>query len=766
MAARRTPSAFYAHSHPDLPLADWHRLKDHLETVGTLSGGFASKMAAEELGRTAGLLHDVGKYSEAFQARLRGSGHRVDHSTAGAKIAFQEYDHLGHVIAYVIAGHHTGLANGAGTGDRLPLEDRLKLSVEDLDRAWRSEITLPDKLKSPRLKGHPHDRERSGFGLAFSTRMLFSCLVDADYLDTEAFYSDVEGRDVERGSWPDLSELRESLDSTLQHVLADADSTEVNRLRAEILTAARDAATCEPGLFSLTVPTGGGKTLSSLAFALDHATVYGLDRIIYVAPFTSVIEQNADVFRRALHPHGSAVLEHHSAFREDAVLAAMRREEGERGPEARDKLKFAMENWDAPIITTTAVQFFESLFAATPAKCRKLHNIARSVVILDEAQTLPLPLLRPCVAALDELARNYRTSIVLCTATQPALEETDEPDKSFRGGFREVREIAPEPKRLFQVLKRVSVSHIGEADDERLIMEIKERESVLCIVNSRAHARSLFEAIGGRPEDWHLSTAMCAAHRAEALAAIKAALERRSPCRVVATSLIEAGVDVDFPCVYRAEAGLDSIAQAAGRCNREGRHRFEDSPVFVFQAVGWPTPPELTQFATATRAVLRVHGADPLSLKAIEDYFRELYWIRESGRASGLDKKNIIGRLADGARDAMFPFEDIARDFRMIESNMQPVIVARDKDKEARDLINRLPFVDRIGGVMRKLQPYVVPVPQRAFQALRAAGAVCPVRDDAFGEQFCVLENQSLYRDDIGLMWDDPTFHSAEGLMM
>ncbi|MBK8908507.1 MAG: CRISPR-associated endonuclease Cas3'' [Rhodospirillales bacterium] len=764
MIAVRATQNFYAHSHPDLQMAEWHRLKDHLEGVGSLSGTFATKLSAEAFGRTAGLLHDVGKYSDAFQARLRGDVRRVDHSTAGAQIATRSYGTLGRIIASAIAGHHAGLANGTGTGERTPLEERLSTAVADLAPAWRTEITLVEQLQPPKLKGHPGDRDRTAFGLSFFTRMVFSCLVDADYLDTEAFFSRAEGGRKARGVWPDLGELRQSLNRTLREITAAAAPSDVNTLRAAILTAARDAAACSPGLFSLAVPTGGGKTLASLAFALDHANLHGLDRVIYVAPFTSVIEQNAEVFRRALNPHGDAVIEHHSAFRDDAVLAALRERGGEKGPEARDKLRLAMENWDAPIVTTTAVQFFESLFAATPAKCRKLHNIARSVVILDEAQTLPLRLLRPCVAALDELARNYRATIVLCTATQPALEETDDPERSFRGGFRGVREIAPEPPRLYRMLKRVTVSHIGDADDERLTTELAQRDRVLCIVNSRAHARSLYQAISDHPGSLHLSTSMCAAHRAEALKTIRTALKQGEPCRVVATSLIEAGVDVDFPCVFRAEAGLDAIAQAAGRCNREGFQRPEQAPVFVFKAVGWATPHELDQFATATRSVLRVHGADPISLDAIEAYFRELYWFKESGRHDGLDKNNIIGRLAAGARDALFPFEDIARDFRMIESNMQPIIVPHDQN--ARNLISRLPFATRVGSIMRKLQPYVVPVPQRAFEALRAAAAVRPVGDDPLGEQFCVLHNQSLYRDDIGLMWDDPDFHDAEGLII
>jgi CRISPR-associated endonuclease/helicase Cas3 len=311
--------------------------------------------------------------------------------------------------------------------------------------------------------------------------MLFSCLVDADYLDTEIFYDRVEGRTSPRTSAPPLTKLKRKLDTHLARLGARADDTPVNRHRAEILEACRRAARQPPGLFTLTVPTGGGKTLASLAFALEHALEHGLDRVIYVIPYTSIIEQNAAVFREALG--ADAVLEHHSAFVDDPKAA----------PQARDKLRLAMENWGAAVVVTTAVQFFESLFADRPARCRKLHNTAKSVVILDEAQTLPLPLLQlqPCVAALDELARNYGTSIVRCTATQPALNETDELGTSFRGGLRGVREIAPDPKRLYQAFKRVTVEQIGEQDDAALAARLLGHEQALCIVNTRARARAV-----------------------------------------------------------------------------------------------------------------------------------------------------------------------------------------------------------------------------------------------------------------------------------
>jgi CRISPR-associated endonuclease/helicase Cas3 len=761
---------FCAHSHESLPIERWHRLREHLEVVGVAAAAAAAKFEAADLGRAAGLLHDLGKYSAEFQAKLRGDNRRVDHSTAGAKIAVEHFGPLERLIAYAVAGHHAGLANGTVTGERTPLEDRLASrfgrDVPALDNVWQEEIRLPKRLSLPRLDCHSERLsagKRLGFQLAFLARMLFSCLVDADYIDTEAWYARIDDQPVPRGEWPPIEKLKAALDQHLAKKSADANPSEVNSLRAEVLCAARAAAENTPGLFSLTVPTGGGKTLSGLAFSLDHAVRWQLDRVIYVAPFTSVIEQNAGVFRAALAPFGDAVLEHHSAFRDEEMLRDRRGDRGEKGPEAREKLKLAMENWDVPIITTTAAQFFESLFAATPAKCRKLHNIARSVVILDEAQTLPLMFLQPCIAAIDELARNYRASIVLCTATQPAIEDRGDGERSFRGGLRDVREIAPEREALFRRLKRVSIKKVDhELDDETLAEHLHEHEQVLCIVNTRGHARAVFDAIRMSPGARHLSTWMCAAHRAEVLAQIRDDLAADRPCRVVSTSLVEAGVDVDFPCVFRAEAGLDSIAQAAGRCNREGKRRPEESPVYVFRPVGWPMPCEIEQFAGAMRGILRRHQ-DVLAPAAIEAYFREVYWLKSSGRDNELDGKNILGLLNGRCRDFWFPFEDVAKAFRIIEDGQQPILIPYDDVAE--ENIEALRHAERVGGIARKLQPYVVPVHSGIFTRLFKAGAIAPARDDAAGRQFFKLMNPDLYREDVGLVWDDPEFIRTDRLI-
>lgn len=744
---------YFAHSHDSLEPAHWHLLSHHLENTGERAAAFLDAVGAADLGRAAGLLHDLGKYSDEFQQRLAGKAARVDHSTAGAQTALKRYPGpLGKIIAYCVAGHHAGLANGVNGEKISSLADRLAALPPRLDPVWNTEVALPELLP-PTIK--PRDASHAGFSAAFLIRMLFSALVDADYLDTETWYAEVDGRSSERRNGPGLDQLLERLDSHLIALSARASPTDVNRLRQQVLTHARQVASQRPGLFTLTVPTGGGKTLISLAFALEHALRHGQQRVIYVIPFTSIVEQTAAVFRYALRegPLDPAdfVLEHHSAFDEDRI--------GQR--EARDKLRLAMENWDVPIVVTTAVQFFESLFANRPSRCRKLHNIANSVVILDEAQTLPLNLLVPCVSTIDELARNWRSSIVLCTATQPALQARH----GFNGGLDPVREIAPDPQRLYQRLKRTRIRHAGKLDDAQLKERLLRSRQALCIVNTRRHARELFEALRATPGSFHLTTAMCARHRSDVLSEIRERLHGGHPVRLVATSLIEAGVDVDFETVFRAETGLESVIQAAGRCNREGRS--EMGNVYVFEPAPAPgrTPsPELEQFASAARSVLRHHD-DPQSLAAVTDYFREVYWIK----GPELDAHRLLAQLNERRSSLDFPFETIARQFRLISSDMVPVIVPyagrSSRDRIVARLLEELRWVERPGRIARRLQPYLVPVPRRIRERLLAAGAASVIRPDAFAEQFVVLTNPDLYRHDTGLIWHDPEYLSAESLV-
>ncbi|WP_042812232.1 CRISPR-associated endonuclease Cas3'', partial [Xanthomonas citri] len=534
---------FFAHSTKRQDRSDWQRLADHLLAVGERAARNAAPFGGQLLASLAGQLHDLGKYTQKFQGRLDGDPARVDHATWGARIACERYGTAGTLLAYGIAGHHAGLADGRpghAAQSRPSLHERLSEDYRERELPpllsdWERELSLPAKLALPDgFIGHPR-QERRPFQLTVLTRMIFSCLVDSDFTETDDFYRRLEGRQSraeDTGTRPALPELRQCLDAHLSTLPTEGG---INPLRAQILSEVRAKAGMRPGLFSLTVPTGGGKTLASLAFALDHAIAHGLRRVIYVIPFTSIVEQTVQVFRHALgvQERDDIVLEHHSAFFDDPTKA----------PQSIDKRKLAMENWDAPIVVTTAVQFFESLFADRPSRCRKLHNIAGSVVVLDEAQTLPHALLRPCVALLDELARNYRVSPVLCTATQPTLRL----DQGFVGGLDQVRELVDDPPALYARLRRVQVRHVGTLDDAALTDHLRQREQVLCIVNNRRHARHLFDAIADRPGARHLTTLMHARHRSAVLAELREDLKAGRPCRLVATSLIEAGVDVDFP---------------------------------------------------------------------------------------------------------------------------------------------------------------------------------------------------------------------------
>ena len=756
---------YYAHSAQDelsnlLPYEHWQTLQSHSVNVGEMASEFARVFGAQEIACQMGQLHDVGKYSEPFNHRLHG-GPSVDHATAGAKIAVERWVNvIGKLMAFCIAGHHAGLANGNGEGDnRRTLKDRLALQfgadIPALDNLWQQEIKLPETLSVPPLKADTH---HPFFSYAFFTRMLYSCLVDADYLDTEAFYSNLENKAVERGGYPDLNALQDNFNQFInnfrrriaqapEQTEAEKRNATLNRLRSEILDYAVEQAAQPQGLFTLTVPTGGGKTFTSMAFALEHAKRHGMRRVIYVIPFTSIIEQNAAEFRKAFGELGEqAVLEHHSTF-DDGKL---------QNEATKDKLRLASENWDAPIVVTTAVQFFESLFADRSSRCRKLHNIAGSVIILDEAQMLPLNLLLPIMQAIKELAQNYRCSIVMCTATQPAVQA----ENGFYRGFENVREIAPKPTALFDKLRRTTVQHIGTQTDADLLAKLAEHPQILVIVNNRRHARSLYDQAKHLDGTFHLTTLMCAKHRSQKLDEIRGRLKNGEPCRVIATSLIEAGVDVDFPLVMRAEAGLDSVAQAAGRCNREGKRASENSFVWIFTPEEqWKAPPELAAQAAVMRLTADSFSDDLLSTQAIAAYFAELYQLK----GSELDNKKILKMHNDTGQSLDFPFQTIADKFRMIESHMQPLIIPFDG--EAENLISSLHHADHIGGLLRKLQPYTVQIPEKALVALYKAGRIEPINEKNFGKQFYTLIGLDLYDDVAGLNWEDNIFIKTENLV-
>lgn len=771
-STHRASMDVFAHSLPGSPESQWEPLHQHLTEVGELARKFASEFGAADLAHAAGLLHDIGKSSAEFQAYIReqrDSG--GDHATAGARVAMERFGPIaGKLIAYGIAGHHTGLMDGTGhEGELSSLDHRLSRKEINPYLNWAAHVSgLPDRPHISLPKG---DAQYPGFDKAFLIRMLFSCLVDADFLATEGFYARSKGeqplRDTDRRIEP---RHLEALRAYMADMRSRSRDTPLNRLRADVLDHAVDKAQTAPGLFTLTVPTGGGKTLTSLRFALEHAARHGLRRVVYVIPFTSIIEQSAQVFRNALGKSAEHdILEHHSSF--DWDDAEWRAQGDDEGQACIAKLRRAAENWDAPIVITTAVQFFDSLFASRTSRARKLHNLAKSVIVLDEAQTLPVHLLRPCMAVVDELARNYGASIVLCTATQPALRQMDgalpggRKDGSARGfNVDESRELAPDLQQLYKNLKRVNVEWRKQpVTDAEIAERFEAREQMLCIVNSRRHARELFEAIGGQPGARHLTTLMCAAHRREVLADVREGLKNRQPVRLVATSLIEAGVDVDFPEVWRAAAGLDSIAQAAGRCNREGMLDGYGRTV-VFTPADHGVPRAFTSFWDAARPVLDAHE-DPLGLDAVTAYFRELYFLKgeDALDAAMLDGRRypILQEVRDTARHLDFPFARIARAFRMIDDVMVPVLVPRD-DRAERALDQLAVFNSPPRGLLRTLQQYVVPVPDTVRRAFMASGAVQPVAPEKYGGRFLRLVVPSLYTDALGLRLDDPHFRSAE----
>ncbi|MCD7920240.1 MAG: CRISPR-associated helicase Cas3' [Clostridiales bacterium] len=695
-------------------------VKAHLEGTAALSEAFASAFGAAEWGRWAGLAHDIGKYSNAFQRRINDPDHapRTDHSTAGAQEAWQR--RLA-PAAFAIAGHHAGLPDGGtrlDTADYPTMIGRSRKQVPDCG-AWRQEIVLPQVSLLPYLG-------RDGFTDSFFTRMLYSCLVDADFLDTETFMQGLQPR----GDYAALPVLLERLSAKTDGWLNAASGSALNRCRNDILRACMERGTQWPrGLYTLTVPTGGGKTTASLAFALHHAVERGMKRVIYVIPYTSIIDQTVDVFQGILGEEN--VLAHYgeAAFRQKAPEDLT--------PEEYRQL-LASENWDAPLVVTTAVQFFESLYANRSSRCRKLHNLADSVIIFDEAQTLPLPYLRPCCAAIAQLVEHYGATAVLCTATQPALG----PLFGELAQSLQMREICPGGTALYQTLRRCHLEDLGSLSLEGLASRLREHQQVLCVVNRRKTAQQIYATLPKDGGSFCLTTLLCAADRRAKLAEIRRRLKEGLPCRVVSTSLIEAGVDVDFPVAYREEAGLDSLLQTAGRCNREGREGNPTKcPVYLFKLEDSPAPRMLEPQITALRAAQREQGELDLP-EAIAYYFKTLYGVKGD---EALDQKNIVESF-DYRQSVQFPFAAVAKEFALIENPTKTVYLPID---EGEDLCQQLQAGQANRALYRKLGPYSVEVYSEQYQALYQAGALNPI-----DERSAVLTSLTWYDRETGLRSD------------
>lgn len=726
---------------------DVHEVEQHLRDVADLAAEFAAPFGSSDWAQLAGLWHDLGKYHPEFQryiahatgfdpeAHLEGSPGRVDHSTLGAVHALEVMGDLGRIPAYLIAGHHAGLPDyeSAEQGGATLVQRR------DKNRSRLADVVaqpVPADVLTPEL---PCSGPPSG-SAALWIRMLFSCLVDADFLDTEAFLS--PERAQSRGGLPELAELHERFNRFMEAKTADVVTrgpvSPVNSARADVLRQCREKAAWKPGLFSLSVPTGGGKTLSSLAWALEHARHHGKRRIIYVIPYTSIIEQTADVFRGAL---GDTVVEHHSNLEPEQETAQSR---------------VASENWDAPLVVTTGVQFWESLFAARTSRARKLHNIVNSVVVLDEAQTLPPEFLLPILDAMRDLQASYGVSFLLCTATQPALEDRKSFDWHFKG-LTGVREIIDNPAALHDTLKRVELEVPENLRTPvtwtALADELAQQEAVLCIVNRRDDAQELFQLL---PEESrvHLSALMCGKHRSETIQQIKHRLAVGEPIHLVSTQLVEAGVDLDFPTVFRALTGLDSIAQAAGRCNREGKRVRGRVVVFVPPR---PAPAGLLRMAEdGGRQSLEEHVADPLAPERFRAYFQQLYW----KQGSRLDQHGILG-LLDHQQQLKIQFRTAAERFRLIPDLQLPTVVRYHNERLLQELWERKQRgwePDRL--LRRQLQRFIVTVPRYVHQQLAAAGHIAEWHPGVW-----VQEDPRMYHPELGLRTEQPAVYEAADLI-
>lgn len=773
----------------------FHDLPEHLQKVSTKAAEFADHFGSADWAIYAGLWHDLGKYRPGFQryilqacssdAHIEGRIRDADktHSAAGAlwagehlkTLAPKQWGPMARVLAYLIAGHHAGLSDWAG--DNAPLGIRLagndaRRELADILAAQVPDAILKPDFPAPSLATLKRFTEaltdRGGEDkpipgrFALWVRMLYSCLVDADFLNTERFMD--TGKAAKRVGFLTQAQMDARLTTHLERLAeavaarGEAESA-VNRQRRKVLAACLENAEHPPGVFSLTVPTGGGKTLSSLAFALRHAVRHGKRRVIYAIPYTSIIEQTASIFGDIFGEDN--VIEHHSNVEVDPH-------------EETHRSRLACENWDAPLIVTTNVQLLESLFAHRSSRCRKLHNLVGSVIVLDEAQLLPVDFLQPVIDVLRLLVKDYGVTLVLCTATQPTLENRIGFDQA-RGlrGFApgEVREIVTDVTALYADLRRVRVHRPADltplSDWAALAPQIAARDAVLAIVSRRADAAELYCAVRctsgeydwqGENGLWHLSGLMCARHRRDTIAAIKNGLAARRealargdtapPVRVVSTQLVEAGVDIDFPVVYRALAGLDSIAQAAGRCNREGRLASGDVHVFIPPK---PAPQGLLRMAeNATRMLWKTlpEESDLLAVEHFATYFRQLY-----GDLT-LDRHGICDRLRVGPSGEV-NFRTVSERFKLIdEKDGATVFVRYRRDANDTEIDTLLALLQKEGmqrWLLRKLQAYGVGVYHQDLDRMLKTRDVIPLGGDFPGIYLQSPDSDLLYDRTLGL---------------
>ncbi|MFW6097091.1 MAG: CRISPR-associated endonuclease Cas3'', partial [Chloroflexota bacterium] len=683
----QTQSDAIAYAHSRNQQGERHPLVAHLEAVATMAAEFAEPLQAPDLAYTLGLWHDLGKFHPSFQEYLRdvdrpGNRRRrgPDHKAAGVRLAREQK--LG-LAQLVLQGHHGGLKHAA---DLNRWYEQCKDETDKaLTRAGEALTVKPaDQPSTPDfVQNDAHSAE-------FFLRMLFSALVDADFLDTEAHFN--PARSARRGAQVNMATLWQRFEEDQRRRFQDVPDTIVNRSRQEIYRACLEAASQQSGLFRLTVPTGGGKTRSGMAFALRHALEHGQRRVVVAVPYITITQQTAGVYRQIFDAAGDeypAVLEHHSS-------AAESLEEMDDYDPAAIWQRLSAENWDAPIIVTTTVQLFESLFDNRTSRCRKLHRLANSVIILDEAQSLPLHLLDPILDGLRELCAHYGSTVVLSTATQPAF-DSFAPFKKLNA-----REIVPSPERHFQTLKRVHYEwRVEEPLSWREVAGLMRKETqAMAICNTKQDALDLLDALGD-PHALHLSTLLCGQHRSAVIKEVERRLKDNEPCRLVATQVVEAGVDIDFPLVLRALGPLDSIVQAAGRSNREGK--LDRGRLVVFQPADGGLPPGAYARATNTTQTM-LNAVGPIDMHdpaTLQQYYQKWYPLEDT------DKRKV-----QRWRERLH-YPEVAQRFRMIKDDTVSVVVTAygtDAEKRrVRAILDRL----RHGApptrqLLRQLQPYTV----------------------------------------------------------
>lgn len=693
-------------------------LVDHLREVGEEAGRFGERFGAADWARLAGRWHDLGKYGGEFQRRIRRDNGQStahleegpeerDHSTAGAIHAAKRagLGRYGWLVGAAIAGHHSGLPNAVDFAERVARPSKVLLYEDSIARGGVRELACTV----------PTDPIPSGDRALYDevwTRLVFSALCDADRLDAERFYA--PARAALRGTSVALPELLGVLRAHLDRMPLSP-SLSVREMRQEVRGACERGAQGTPGVYSLTAPTGSGKTLLALLFALEHAVRHGLDRVVVALPYTAIIEQSAAVFREVFASYPGAVLEHHSAL-------------DPRGQSLAERL--AAENWDVPIIVTTTVQLFESLLASRPVACRKVHRLARCVVVLDEVQALPTGIVAPVLDVLSGLVRVAGSTVLFSTATRPALTQ----DTLGGQGLPSVTEVVPDPTGLAARSRRVQFRWPASLDVpttyEDLAPEIAAEHDVLVVVHRRADARHLTElidAIDGEARTIHLSALMCPRHRTEVVGYVRA--QKVGGIRLVATQLVEAGLDLDFPVVYRALGGLDSIGQAAGRCNREGRQTLGEVRVFLAPT---PPPPGVPQRALeVTRSMLRAGPTDPLDPADLRRYFVRLY-----GNCN-LDAHEVQRERR------RHNFRRVAERFRVVDAWSVPVVIPYDD--EAGRALDDLRVAGPSRHTLRALQPYVVMVPERDRDRMLGSGVLEEVGETG------VLRDLTIYSSRFGL---------------